>query len=154
MKQSLYTGPFWNVYHYLTSTCNCERILASTPMPQLAFRSSSSLRVCSDCGTALSLWKLSKADGRSWALRMLPIAAVIGLRSGPISSYVAPGSRMESVSHSNIAATGSPERDTKTSIRSSRRTKKAASHHKSRNFMQKQRDVRGELCLTNTVDAI
>ncbi len=122
------------------------------PMRQLAFRSRSSLRVCSDCGTVLSLWKLRRADGRSWALRMLPIAAVMGLRSGPISSYVAPGSRMLSVSHSNIASTGSPERDRKALLMSPSNKGREPLVTKARNLMQKQRNVQGRICTMETVD--
>lgn len=68
----------------------------------------SALRVGSCCGVALSLLKAKSTEGTSCAARRLVAAARRGFLSGPTSSYVQPGSLRHCVSHSKIAAVGSP----------------------------------------------
>ena len=73
-----------------------------------ANRRTSALRVGSCCGAALSLLKAKSTEGTSCAARRLVAAARRGFLSGPISSNVQPGSLRHCVSHSKIAAVGSP----------------------------------------------
>ena len=65
-------------------------------------------RVGSCWGAALRRRKLTSAEGTSCAARMLCADGTSGFLSGPTNSYVHPGSLRQSVSHSNIADTGSP----------------------------------------------